>query len=252
MKSIALAFLLLSIFAVANPIPIGDWAYIGSERLNVTLREERAEIVGEFTFRTTAANGKFDSGTSGFISIPIWVPESKSAPPELRPFLEGLPLGQTIQITDQVRPGWDKHIGMKITVGKTVIQPDSFSVLDYASRKKDVSRHPAFSRKGLSCLVVNIKIPSELIAGGQTVTISYQQPLSVTRAGREFYYVPILSRPGPSTQNGGKGESEFTMSVTNQSGTEMSLGGASIPHARTAVLPLSDMNAISIKSAARE
>ena len=244
MKSLTITALLLSLVAHGNPIPVGDWAYISSERLDVTIHEDHAEIVGSFTFSSTAKSGRFDRYMSGDVSIPIWVPDTKSAPPELRSFLDSCTHGQPLKLTDAIRPSWDSLIGMKINCGKTAIQPDVFSIVDYASRRKAGQSHPAYQRKGFSCIVVSVSAPPTLIASGQTVRISYRQPLNVTRDGREFYYVPVFGA-GPQADHMA---SEFVMSVTNRSGREMSLGGASIPNTRSATLPLSDMAAISIKS----
>jgi hypothetical protein len=243
MNPIVLVTLFLTALANANPIMMGDWAYISSERLEVNLHQDRAEITGHFTFRSTGADGRFDRHTSGHVSIPIWVPESKQALPELREFLDACSRNHILEVTEQMRPSWDSLFAMVITVGKSKLQPDSFSIIDYTPRMKSSQSHPAFQRKGFSCIVVHATIQPALISRGQTVQIVYRQPLYVSRKYREFYYVPII---GASSEKEMVKQREFAMIVTNQTGRTVSLGGASIPQARKATLPLFDMGAISI------
>ena len=231
---------------MANPIPVGDWAYISSEHLKVTITGSFAKIEGRFTFRSTGSTGRLAPDDTGYIQIPVWLPDTKSADEKTARLLAFCTSAKR-KIDGPLKESLAGTLSPKIIAGAKEIQIESVSLIEptgWRGRGAD----PSFERKGYRCLMLHVSVPASLISRGQTVSISYRQPMHTTRKVSEFHYVPLFrGLPSDATTTD---LTRYSLSLRNDSQRTLTLGGATIQPAASAVLPLSHACAITVQTPA--
>lgn len=245
MKSLASALLLSLTMASANPIPVGDWVYIASEHLKVSLTDSTAFIDGDFTFRSTSPTGRPTDDDTGYIKIPVWLPDAKTADQPTAQLL-ALCSSHSSKVSAPTKTALDTVLAPKIKAGGKEVPIHSVSVIQPASWRNR-NGNPLFQRRGYCCLMLNIIVPANLGSRGQCVSISYRQPLHITKKLSEFYYVPLFNGlPSVAATND---LDRYSLTLQNSSQRVFSLGGAMIQPGAAAVLPLSDAAAITVSRA---
>ena len=245
-RSLAILILVLICgISRGNPLIMTHPAYMSSERLEVKLLGDVAEIDGRFHFHSTARPGDPSATANVYFEVPIWVPcDPKNADAATAALLHSCTVSSLNSLTDDNRAAWDSAIGLKITVGKRPLTVDTFAVFDPRS-KQDRNRLSAeWFRKGFYCITARVDFQPLWLAADPEIRVQYRQGLRRTSAGSEFHYVPVFwQMPKDQTT---RDLSQYAMHFLNASGMTATLGTAAIPAGYSSVLPLAHHEPISI------
>lgn len=243
-----LTFLFLVLTCAAsrgNPLIITHPAYISSERLEVKVLGDVAEIDGRFHFRSTVQKGSPEATVHVPFLISIWVPsDPDNADPATAALLRFCEPESEHRLKDDSRAAWDAAIGLKVTVGKRPVEIESFSVSDMRSKKDRESLPSEWRRKGFYRLSALLHFKPDWLREDPEIRVQYRQGLCRTRAGNLFHYVPFFFRL-PETHTT-RDLDKYAMHLTNASSTPATLGSISIPSGYSAILPLAHYVPISI------
>ena len=241
----ALALYATCVAASGNPIAIGNWAYIASEHLKVSLTDATAVIDGSFTFRSTGKSGKF-ADADGEIHIPLWLPDVKSADPQTAQLIKLCPSGKAEKVVGPLSEALEMAIVPRVKVSGKDLVIDRVELMPTPNWGNKNHADPTFQRQGYCCLLLYVSIPTNLISRGQIVSISYRQPLHLTRGGAEFHYVPIFHDLPSDLAI--RELSRYSATVHNDTAQTFTLGGAMLRPSASMVLPLSGGDAITLQS----
>lgn len=219
--------------------------YMSSERLEVKLLGDVAEIDGRFHFRSTAKEGDPSATENVYFTVPIWVPcDPKHADAATAALLSSCYVSSLNWLKDENRAAWDSAVGLKITVGKRPLKIETFAVFDPLS-KQDQKRLPAqWFRHGFYCITVRVDFQPDWLTTDPEIRVQYRQGLCRTSDGSEFHYVPVFWHlpKDQTTRDLGK----YAMYLFNGSGTTASLGTVGLPAGFSSVLPLANHEPITI------
>lgn len=228
-----------------NPIILTHPAYMSSERLDVKLLGDTAEVDGRFHFRSTAKKGDPSATANVYFEVPIWVPcDPKHADAATAELLLKCSVGSLNWLKDDNRAAWDAAIGLKITVGKRPLKVETFSVID-PRLKEHQQRLPAeWFRKGYFCITARVDFQPDWLTSDPEIRVQYRQGLCRTSEGSEFHYVPVFwQMPKDRTT---QDLSQYSMRLLNSSGRKASLGTVGLPAGYSSVLPLAHHEPITI------
>ena len=228
-----------------NPIILTHPAYMSSERLEVKLLGDSAEVDGKFHFRSTAKKGEPSATASVYFEVPIWVPcDPKQADAATAELLRSCSVSSLNSLQDNNRAAWDAAIGLRINVGKRPLKIETFSVFD-PREKEDQKRLPTeWFRKGYYCITARVEFQPAWLTGDPEIRVQYRQGLCRTSGGSEFHYVPVFwQMPKERTT---QDLSQYGMHLLNRSGRKASLGTVILPTGYSSVLPLAHHEPITI------
>jgi hypothetical protein len=220
-------------------------AYMSSERLEVKVIGDAAEIDGRFHFRSTATKGNPSATANVYFEVPIWVPcDPKDADAATVALLHSCSVSSLNWLKDDNRAAWDSAIGLKITVGKRVLKIDTFAVFDPRS-KEDRKRLPdQWFRKGFYCITASVDFQPDWLAADPEIRVQYRQGLRRTSNGKEFHYVPVFWHlPIDRTTCD---LSQYAMHFLNGSDLTATLGTVRVPAGYSLILPLAHHEPITI------
>jgi len=218
---------------------------MSSERLEVKLLDDVAEIDGRFHFRSTAKKGDPSATANVYFEVPIWVPcDPKNADPATAALLRSCSVSSLNWLKDDNRAVWDTAIGLKITVGKRPLKIETYAVFDPLS-KEDQKRLPAeWFRKGFYCITARVDFQPDWLTTDPEIRVRYRQGLCRTSNSSEFHYVPVFWQmpQGQTTRDLG----HYSMQLLNDSDMTATLGTVQIPTGHSSILPLAHHESITI------
>jgi hypothetical protein len=245
-RSLSILFLLLACgISRGNPLIMSHPCYMSSERLEVKLLDDVAEIDGRFHFRSTAKKGDPSASANVYFEVPIWVPcDPKHADAATAALLRSCSVSSLNWLKDDNRAAWDSAIGLKITVGKRPLKIETYAVFDPRS-KEDQKRLPAeWFRKGFYCITARVDFQPDWLAADPEIRVQYRQGLCQKSEGNEFHYVPVFWQmpKDQTTRNLG----QYAMHLLNGSSMTATLGTAGLPAGYSSILPLAHHEPITI------
>lgn len=245
-RSLAILLLVLGFGeSRGNPRIISHPVYLSSERLEVKLLGDAAEIDGRFHFRSTAKEGDPAATANVYFEIPIWVPcDPKEADAATAALLRSCSVSRLNWLKDDNRTAWDSAIGLKITVGERPLKIETFAVFDPLSQEDQRRLPPEWFRKGFYCIMARIDFQPDWLISDPEIRVQYRQGLRCSADGNEFHYVPVFSQlPKELTT---RDLSQYAMILSNASDIPATLGTVGIPSGYSSRLPLAHHEPITI------
>lgn len=245
-RSIALLFLLLAYgISSGNPLIMSHPCYMSSERLEVKLLDDVAEIDGRFHFRSTAKKGDPSASANVYFTVPIWVPcDPKHADAATAALLRSCSVSSLNWLKDDNRAAWDVAIGLKITVGKRPLKIETYAVFDPRS-KEDQKLLPAeWFRQDYYCITARVDFQPDWLKTDPEIRVQYRQSFCRTSDRSEFHYVPVFGQM-PKDQTT-RDLNQYAMHLLNGSSMTATLGTVELPAGYSSILPLAHHEPITI------
>lgn len=243
----ALLFLVLASSAgMGNPLIETHPAYISSEKLNVTLHSEFAEIDGRFHFRSTAKKNDPAAEAHVHFTVLIWVPsDPKQADDITGSLLRSFLVDKLNWLKDDNRAAWDAAVGLKVSVGERPLEIETYGVLNPRSKGDREMVPRPWIRDGYYLITARVDFQPDWLAENPEIRVQYRQGLRRYSSGKEFHYVPVfLHLPKDQTT---EDLSRYAMHLVNSANMPASLGTSKIPTGYSAILPLAHHEAITVK-----
>lgn len=223
MKHCCLLLLLLGCHAGwANPLvatpPAEQVITMTSEKLQVMLHPNHADLDGQFTFAalsTKSGESAVKVDTDLELEIPIWIPSAAATTtPAIRQALALFPEDYTFVGREKSIKLVDEVIRLRGTYGTNILKrPQLISRESTGTRGYYVHRfHPGET----VCLIWTYQISSRHRFCAVPLKLQYRQPLAGTNGVGIFFYEPILSPQYNATTANQKGTHQITfVTATN-------------------------------------